>query len=393
MNTPGHRIDVVLNSLGIGGAERHTIALANALAEHGHAVRLIALAQTNGQANGQAPSHGRSAVVEGAVQLARRGPVDGRALMEFRRLVRRDPPQLTLTVNQYPLAFVVAATQWMPRAPILQIMHTIELPHADSALKRRLYPLLLRRPAALAYVCEMQRQHWRRQGITLRPDHCVHSGVDIDRFTPAPQAMGDETRRRLGLPPQAFVIGLCAVLRQEKRHDLLLNALAQLRKSGRQVHALLIGDGPERARIEADAAAQGVADALTITGYQHDVVPFIAAADCMCLVSDYEAFSLSILESMAMGKPVVATDAGAVGEQITHGANGLITPRGDAAALAHAIATLYDDSSWRRALGEQALNTVRTRFDARTMHTRFIRIVADLASGQAQPRRTPAATK
>jgi glycosyltransferase involved in cell wall biosynthesis len=374
MTTPRPtRVDIVLNSLGIGGAERHSLGLADALMARGFDVRVIALSATEGPRRQDAtPATTR------AVQLTRRGAVDLATLRAYRRLIRADAPDVTITVNQYPLAFAWLATLFSKRAPMLQIMHTIELPHEDNALKRWLYPRLMRVPAAVAYVCELQRQHWRRAGIRAKPDHCVHNGIDVERFHPQSPAVVAATRAALGLENDELVVGLCAVLRPEKRHDLLLHALALLAQRGEAVHALLIGDGPERERIVALAHALDISHAVHITGYQQDVVPFIGACDAMCLVSDHEAFSLSILESMAMAKAVVATRAGGVQEQITDGETGLLIARNDAPALANALSRLRDPSI-RAALGERAMARARSQFSASTMFARYAGIVRQLA--------------
>jgi glycosyltransferase involved in cell wall biosynthesis len=298
-------------------------------------------------------------------------------MRRYRALLVSDPPDMTITVNQYPLAFVWAATLFAPRAPVLQVMHTLELPHEDNPVKRWLYPRLMRLPAAVVYVCELQRRHWRQAGVRARVDHCVHNGVDLQRFQPVTAAASSAARANLGLGRDDFVIGLCAVLRPEKRHDLLVRALAVLWSRNEPVHALMIGDGPERDKVFALARSLGVQKAVHIAGYQKDVVPFIGACDAMCLVSDYEAFSLSILESMAMGKAVVATRAGGVGEQITDRDNGLLVPRNDPEALADAISALRDGPT-RQALGQRALLRVRKEFSAETMFAAYGRIVGDL---------------
>jgi L-malate glycosyltransferase len=366
----GTRVDFVVNSLGIGGAERHTLDLADAFIARGFAVRTVALAVTD---DARLPKHTPATAT--AVQLRHRRAADLGALRAYRALVRSDPPDVTVAVNQYPLAFVCAARVLARQAPLLLVMHTIELPHEDSPLKRWLYPRLMRQPSAIAYVCELQRQHWRRAGIVAQPDHCVHNGVDVERFREPP-----------GLGPGDFVVGLCAVLRPEKRHDLLLQALAIAWARGEPVHALLIGDGPERERVTTLARSLGVEHAVHITGYQRDVVPFIAACDAMCLVSDHEAFSLSILESMAMARPVVATRTGGVQEQITDGIDGLLVPCGDAAALAAAFERLRDPALCQE-IGQRAATIVRARFSQHRMVDGYVGIVRALAqpAGRTRP--------
>lgn len=371
----GLRVDIVVNALGVGGAERHSVALARGLAAHGCAMRVIAL-----PAAGDEQVEAFVATVPNALQLRRNNRIDLPALREYRRLLRADPPTLCITVNQYPLAFAYAASfAAMRRTPLLQINHSMGHPYW-----RRLYPYLLRKPAAVVYVSELQRQHWRQLGVRSRPDHCVHNGVDLSRFRPQPSEVSAATRASLGLHGDDFVVGLCAVMRQEKRHDLLLQALVLLRQRGHMVHALLIGDGAERERIEMQVRTLQLEGQVHITGYRQDVVPLLAACDIACLVSDYEAFPLSILEAMALGKPVVATRVGAAQEQIDDGESGLLVPPGDVKALADAIERLRDGSV-RTSFGHRALTAVRSRFDAAIMYERYARIIAGVARPSALP--------
>jgi glycosyltransferase involved in cell wall biosynthesis len=316
------------------------------------------------------------------VMLGRSGPLDLSALHRYRSLTRQAPAALTLTVNQYPLAFVSAATLGLrQRPPLLHISHTIELPHEDSLLKRRLQALLKHRPQAHVYVCERQRQFWRRKGVD-GADHCIHNGVDVSRFTPPSPEQRRAWRAATGVPEGTLLVGLCAGYRPEKRHDLLLQAVAELKRRGHAVHALLIGDGALRPAIEAQARALGVESELTLTGYSHDVRPWMGACDALCLVSDHETFSLAILEGMACGLPVVATQVGAVEEQINDGLDGLLVPAGDATALADALWQL-SDAHLRSHMGLRARRKVLARFDLLGMNARYLHLVRE--HSQAAP--------
>lgn len=362
-------IELVLNSLAFGGAERHSVGLANALWAAGHPVRVVALSAADALRQALHPT-----LAAQAVMLARSGPFDLAALRRYRALNRSMPAALTLTVNQYPLAFVGAATLGLAqRPPLLHISHTIELPHEDSALKRRVQALFKHRPQAHIYVCERQRQFWRRKGVA-GADHCIHNGVDVAHFTPPTPEQRHAWRAATGVPEHTLLVGLCAAYRPEKRHDLLLQAVAELKQRGHAVHALLIGDGALRPAIEAQARTLGITDALTLTGYCHDVRPWLGACDALCLVSDHETFSLAILEGMACGLPVVATQVGAVDEQISDGLDGLLVPPGDATALAETLWQLHD-RGLRQRLGERARRKVLTHFDLLGMNSRYLELV------------------
>ena len=127
----------------------------------------------------------------------------------------------------------------------------------------------------------------------------IYNGVDTELWKPAPEIERCTNRAQLGLGENDYVVGLSAVLRPEKNHVQLVEAIAALRRRGVPARALLIGDGPTRGAVEERARTLGVAEHVIITGFQRDVRPFVAAADTMVLTSFAEALSLAALEAMA----------------------------------------------------------------------------------------------
>src|SRR5207302_9886974 len=117
-------------------------------------------------------------------------------------------------------------------------------------------------------------------------------------------------RRAVGFAPWDYVSGVSAVLRPEKSPAQLIEGVARLRAMGLPARALFIGDGPERARVEARARALGVADRFVVSGFQEDVRPFLSACDVVSLTSFTEAFSLAAIEAMALARPVVHPQVG-----------------------------------------------------------------------------------
>src|SRR5690606_38216679 len=145
---------------------------------------------------------------------------------------------------------------------------------------------------------------------------------DTERFRYEGAAARARIRRRLGIGEAEYVIGLCALLRPEKNHTQLVDALAMMARRGVPARALMIGDGVMRGAVLARAREAGLERQVTITGVQQDVRPWVSACDVMVLCSTaVETFSLAALESMALGRPLVHADLGGAREMIRPGWN------------------------------------------------------------------------
>jgi glycosyltransferase involved in cell wall biosynthesis len=169
-------------------------------------------------------------------------------------------------------------------------------------------------------------------------------------------------------------------LRPEKAHLDLLESVRRLHAAGVHIRLMIIGDGAERARIEAKIAEWQLQNVVAITGYQSDVRPLIAACDVMTLTSHtIETFSIAALESMSLGKPLILSRVGGAEEQVTPGQTGFLFEPGDIDTLTEHLRTL-SNAALARELGEAAAKVVRERFTTHRMVTAFARELRALAS-------------
>ncbi len=188
----------------------------------------------------------------------------------------------------------------------------------------------------------------------------VHNGVDIAAIDAA--RPGPEVRRALGLPDEAPVIGLVGRLDHwGKGHRELFEAMARL-KDRHPCQALIVGGGRREDEVRALAASLGLADAVHFLGQRQDVPDLLHAMDIFVLPSYSEGVSLALLEAMAAGLPVIATNVGGLPEVVTDGDNGLLIPPKDPEALAEALARLLDAPDFAKKLGENARRQVREHF-------------------------------
>jgi len=157
------------------------------------------------------------------------------------------------------------------------------------------------------------------------PVRTIWNGVNTDRFAPDIIERAD-ARRRIGIPEDALVVGTVAVLRPSpaKRLDIWLDAARIVREREPRAEFVIVGDGSQREQLEARAKALGLADAVRFVGKQEDVRPYLAALDVFLMSSAYEGFGIALVEAMAMGVPVVATNVEGVRNIVTSGESGLL---------------------------------------------------------------------
>ena len=232
---------------------------------------------------------------------------------------------------------------WYSRLPVtLSALHSTGWPDTISRLNRLLTPLT---DAFIAVADEHGRYLIEHERLPADRVRVIRNGVDVQRFRPCPEVRM-EVRRQLGLSDDARVCGIVAALRMEKNHLLFLRAAAMLRRQMPQAEFLIVGDGPERSKLENAASSEGLAEHVRFVGARNDVHRLLAAMDVFALTSDNEANPVSILEAMATGLPVVSTRVGSIAETVQENQTGFLTSPGDAEQIA---------ACWHRLLEEPAL--------------------------------------
>jgi glycosyltransferase involved in cell wall biosynthesis len=164
----------------------------------------------------------------------------------------------------------------------------------------------------------------------------VYNGIDLQRFTPTHSKV-DERRLIPGIPPEARVIGSVGRLAEEKGYLFLLDAFARVLVLHPEAYLLLVGDGPLDMRLRAHAATLGIATKVVFVGSQQNIETIFAGLDLFVSSSLWEGLSTVILESMAAGTPVVATDIPGTREIVRDRQNGWLVPAADPIAMAEAI--------------------------------------------------------
>jgi len=206
------------------------------------------------------------------------------------------------------------------------------------------------------------------QAERLHPEKIVviENGVDLDRFDVRPL-------------PSRQQVGIVANLRAVKNIDGLIRAVANVRDCFPTMHLNIAGEGEQRQELERLIAERGLSESVTLHGAVSDVPEFLAKQDIAVLCSHSEGMSNAVLEYMAAGRPVLATDVGANAQLVRHGVDGIIVPAGDGAALTAGLLNLLGDPAHAVPMSANARKRVETHFSRQAMVARFESFYGKLA--------------
>ena len=188
----------------------------------------------------------------------------------------------------------------------------------------------------------------------------VYLGVPLEEFsrTRTPEEIA-EARRELGLMPGEFAIGTVTRLHDSKGNSYLVDAAAEVVRQRPAARFFLVGEGPLLDGLQAQASALGLGDRFVFAGFRRDVAGTLSAFDLSVFPSLWEGTPITAFEALAMGKPIVSTDADGLLDILTPDRDALIVPRRDAAALAARIVWAMDRPEERARLGAAARETGR----------------------------------
>ncbi len=310
------------------------------------------------------------------IPVTKSGGVSLANLRAARALMRRLKPDLLLTYNWGAIEWGLA-NRLRPLAPHLHFEDGFgpdESPTRQNpkrALMRRLlfagYGRIVVPSRTLATVA-LTRWHVAPARVLYLPN-----GIDCARFAGAPDA---ELVASLGLDPAVPVIGTVAALRREKNLGRLLRIVASLPPE-RPVRLVIVGDGAERPGLEAEAARLGLADRVIFTGSIAKPERIVGRFDIFALTSDTEQMPISVLEAMAAGKPVIATDVGDVRTILAGPNQAYVVPVSDEPRFSTLLASLLADPAQRAILGEANRQHVAGQYALDTMTDRYRALFAE----------------
>ena len=237
----------------------------------------------------------------------------------------------------------------------------------------------------IAVSASVEEEVFRLQGVETPKVSVIHDpGPDPSAFRP--DLSGAVVRRELGVGDRAELVVLVAKMVEPKGHEVLIRAVPTVLASFPEAHFVIVGgdlDGLHHQRYAAHLrrlpVELGIGSAVTFTGFRDDVPQIMAAADVVAHCSTHpDPFPGVVLQGMALGKAVVASDIGGPREQIEDGLSGILVAPGDPVVLARAITDLLGDPARRASLGSAAATSVRDRFTSDGFYRRLALAYDDL---------------
>jgi len=327
----------LLTSLAGGGSQRKTIRLTNALVREGHTVHLCYLDRKE-----ELLSALETAPNLHVDCLERDGRFDVGAMRRFARLAAAYPTGTIVAVNPYPVFFAANSLgSSRSRYKFVAATNTYTFASSKEAFLFQVFQKRLYREADLALFGSFaQKERWcGKYAIDASKAAVIYNGVDLEYYSPDIPLEPFSTRAN----QSAIVIVFIASLTPHKRHIDLLEAARLVLACGLEVSLVFVGAGPLAGSLEKRARKMNLHHRVTFVGFVEDVRPYLKAADIAVLTSNaVETFSNAIVESMAMGKPVIASNIGGAAEQVSHGVNGLLFEPGNVEELASCIMTMCD---------------------------------------------------
>jgi glycosyltransferase involved in cell wall biosynthesis len=226
----------------------------------------------------------------------------------------------------------------------------------------------------------------RDVGRSPKKMHVIHTGIELERFVPGTGR--DQVRKELGFDDSHVLVGTVSRLSDERKgmRDFVA-ACIEVAAGAPDARFVVVGDGVLRGELENQAARLVADKRIVFAGWRSDVVPLLAAMDIFVMPSHFEGGPTSVLEAMAMGKAVVATEVGMVPEVIVPNEDGLIVPPANTEALAAAISALVREPQTRRALGGAAWSKALGQFSIDLMVDRYLALFGEHAGKPSRPSR------
>ncbi len=305
---------------------------------------------------------------------------DLRVIPSLREAIERRAPDIVLT-HHVKSHFLMKMSRLWQKYAWVAFHHGYTKTHFREHLYNRMDRLSLPTAKRVITVCEAFARELVGAGVSRERINVQHNSIRPERKASAEEARAIKTQ--FGIKEGDPVVLAIGRLSSEKAHIDLLNAFRHLQSNNSELKAklIIVGDGPERERLEAAARSLSISGSVHFAGQISDVKPYYAAADLLVLPSHSEGSPYVLLEAMAAGLAIVATTVGGVPEMVEDDVSALLVPPRDPEKMAAAIARVLKDAELARRLTANASALIATRYSPETYVRSLVEIYRQIISG------------
>jgi glycosyltransferase involved in cell wall biosynthesis len=354
----------VIHSFHVGGQEMMAVELASRQVARGNEVLAISLAPDGPGALTDAFSR----VGVRTLHIGKRGPtIDGTLPVRLSIAFFRNSVDVVHLHNEQPLIYGALAGK-LAGCRVIATRHGLVIGSRRQLWLRRQAGRMVDSDVSVSM--EVASSTRDNRLVHERKMTVIENGIDLDRYQPRAD-LHAEVRTELGLANDSLVIGIVCRLVECKNVGLLLRAA--LPHLGPSTQLIIVGDGPERSRLEALANQHRQGKFARFLGQRTDVARLLNGLDLFALSSSTEGHPISVIEAMATGLPVLATKVGGIPEMIEDGKSGFLAPADEQAYTERLAGALDQRATWA-AMGVAARATAHARFSSETMTDRYLEL-------------------
>lgn len=368
------RVNFVLTSLPVGGAETLLLNLIRGMDRTRFSPEVVCLkepGELGSEFEKLAPVHSRMIGSK----------FDVGVLLRLKRLFQENLADAVITVGAGDKMFWGRIAARWARVPVIcSALHSTGWPDGVGRMNRWLTPLT---DGFIAVASKHAGHLIRHERFPADRVFMIPNGVDCSRFVPDVDRRA-WLRRSLDLPLDSQVVVIVAALREEKNHSQFIEAACNVIAQTPKAHFVIVGDGPERSRIESEIAGAGLVSHFHLLGSRQDTPAILAGSDVFCLTSKNEANPVSILEALACGIPVVSPNVGSIAETVLPEKTGVLTRPLDAEDTASGILRLLRDPERANELGMNGRRLVESTWSLEAMVEGYQSLVERLYNQKAR---------
>ncbi|MGH3134100.1 MAG: glycosyltransferase [Gaiellaceae bacterium] len=365
------RILRVIARLNMGGPAIHVASLAAGLQSRGYHTTLVAGSLARGEDSMAFLAERLGVTVVSVPDIQREISLlhDARSVVRLAELIREERPHILHTHTAKAGAIARAASLLAGAARPAVVLHTFHghvlkgyFDPSRTAIFRQVERSLARASDVLVAVSPEVRDELVELGVApLEKFVVIRLGIPLEERLGDPTA-DEDYRGHYGIPTDAFVVGWVGRMTGVKDTGAVLEIVRAARERGVDAVLCMVGDGPDRERLEQQAHELGIARACYFVGYQEDVAGYYRLFDALVLPSVNEGTPVSAIEALASGTPVVANRVGGVPDVVREGVDGFLVEPGDVGGAAERLALLAGDPGLRARLGESGRSWALERY-------------------------------